>query len=79
MPSEQPRWQKQQSPKQCECGSDRNANEPQRQRHEPNKGKKNQRKQSDGPAEHEQNTPANEKNENLHISILFNSDHATTS
>lgn len=48
---------------------DGDAKQPQRKQHQPNHWKKDEGKQGQRPAEHQENAPANEQNESLHLAF----------
>ena len=70
-PPEQPGWKKQQRADQCKHGADGNADEPQREGHQPDKRKKDKSQQGDRPAEDEKDAPTDKKYQRLHVFNLF--------
>ena len=69
-PPQEPRREQKHRTNQCEERFERDADEPERQRQKPDHGKENQCEQSQGPAKHEEDTPADKENQSFHIAII---------
>jgi hypothetical protein len=66
-PPKQPRRQEQHGTNQREECLERDADQPERQRQKPDHGKENQREERRGPGKHQQDAPADKKNQSFHM------------
>ena len=69
-PTQQTGREEEQGSDQCENCPNRDTDQPQWQRQQPDEREKNQRQQRQRPAKHKQNAPPNEQNQNLHIAVI---------
>jgi len=69
-PSQEPRRQHKDRTNEREECFERDADQPERQRQKPDHGKEDQREQSQGPAKHEKDAPADKEDQSFHIVII---------
>lgn len=77
-PTEQPRRQEENSPHEGEQRLKRNPDQPKRQRQQPDEREEDEREERQGPAKHQENAPADKKNQRFHA-VIFSPDGAASS